>query len=218
MNRASQLIEQSPTVLLDFDGPICAVFAGYSASSCSAAMLGRAAELGVKLYPADPIDPISVLRSLVGQASVIVREVESTFVGEEIRALQLTKPSTAIPDLLHKLQTAGHRLAIVTNNSGPAVNTFIHQHNLADSVPTIVGRDEHDMRLLKPSPHLLVKALKLLGTAPSQAVFVGDSVSDIEAARAASVRSIGYANKPTKANRLRLSGADAIITSMTALV
>jgi phosphoglycolate phosphatase len=46
---------------------------------------------------------------------------------------------------------------------------------------------------------------------------VGDSVTDIEAARAAGVRSIGYANKPGKFGQLTAAGADAVVTEMAAL-
>jgi phosphoglycolate phosphatase-like HAD superfamily hydrolase len=48
-------------------------------------------------------------------------------------------------------------------------------------------------------------------------VFLGDSTSDIEAAQAAGVRSIGYANKPGKNSRLIAAGAEAIIGALTGL-
>lgn len=39
-------------------------------------------------------------------------------------------------------------------------------------------------------------------------------VTDVEAARAADVPVVGYANKPGKADRLQDAGADAIATDM----
>ncbi|WP_234361448.1 HAD family hydrolase [Plantactinospora sp. BB1] len=47
-------------------------------------------------------------------------------------------------------------------------------------------------------------------------LLVGDSLSDIQAARAAGVVAIGYANKPGK--RERFGAADAVIDSMADLV
>jgi phosphoglycolate phosphatase len=47
---------------------------------------------------------------------------------------------------------------------------------------------------------------------------VGDSTTDVHAARAAGVRAIGYANKPGKRERLARAGADAIVTDMASLV
>jgi phosphoglycolate phosphatase-like HAD superfamily hydrolase len=39
-------------------------------------------------------------------------------------------------------------------------------------------------------------------------------VTDIEAATAAGVRSIGHANKPGKADALRSAGADVVVTTI----
>ncbi|WP_406105263.1 HAD hydrolase-like protein [Micromonospora globbae] len=43
---------------------------------------------------------------------------------------------------------------------------------------------------------------------------VGDSLSDIEGAKAAGARVIGYANKPAKKAAFQAAGADALVTSM----
>ena len=45
-------------------------------------------------------------------------------------------------------------------------------------------------------------------------MLIGDTVTDIQAATAAGVRSIGHANKPDKANVLNDAGADAVATTM----
>jgi phosphoglycolate phosphatase len=52
---------------------------------------------------------------------------------------------------------------------------------------------------------------------PASAVFIGDSVTDIEAGQAASTPTIGYANKPGKHQRLTAAGADAVIDTMRSL-
>ncbi|MFF9078904.1 HAD hydrolase-like protein [Streptomyces rubiginosohelvolus] len=55
----------------------------------------------------------------------------------------------------------------------------------------------------------------LLGSTPERTVLIGDSVSDIEAARAAAATSIGFANKPAKEATLDQAGADAIVLDMS---
>ena len=62
-----------------------------------------------------------------------------------------------------------------------------------------------------------MQALQALKVAPDAAVLVGDSATDVAAARAAGVACVGYANKPGKAERLAAAGADAIVTDMTDL-
>jgi phosphoglycolate phosphatase len=71
--------------------------------------------------------------------------------------------------------------------------------------------------LLKPNPHLILRAIDLLAATPDGCVLIGDSVSDIEGARAAGIRSVGLADKPGKERRLADAGADAVIHSMAQL-
>jgi phosphoglycolate phosphatase-like HAD superfamily hydrolase len=61
-------------------------------------------------------------------------------------------------------------------------------------------------------------ALTAMRTQPADALFIGDSVTDIEAGQAAGTHTIGYANKPGKHQRLTAAGADAVIDTMQSLV
>jgi beta-phosphoglucomutase-like phosphatase (HAD superfamily) len=81
----------------------------------------------------------------------------------------------------------------------------------------VVARTSHDPALLKPSPHLITQAVEALDTEPGECALVGDSVTDIQGARLASVQSIGYANKPGKRERLSEAGAGATINSLADL-
>jgi beta-phosphoglucomutase-like phosphatase (HAD superfamily) len=67
---------------------------------------------------------------------------------------------------------------------------------------------------MKPNPAPIFSAINALDAEPSACVLVGDSISDIEAAKAAGTRVIGYANKDAKRERFRLAQADEVITSM----
>ena len=81
----------------------------------------------------------------------------------------------------------------------------------------MVARTHHDPALLKPSPHLITRAVGALDAEPGQCTLVGDSVTDIKGARLASVQSIGYANEPGKRERFTATGAGAIINSLADL-
>jgi HAD superfamily hydrolase (TIGR01509 family) len=96
------------------------------------------------------------------------------------------------------------RVAVISNNSQAAVERYLAAPRLAAHVDVTVGRTQPDPALLKPHPHLILRALDALGSDPATCALVGDSISDIEAARAAGTASIGFANKPGKAERLRV--------------
>lgn len=66
----------------------------------------------------------------------------------------------------------------------------------------------------RPARSALPQAVRSLGELPARCVLIGDSLSDIEGARAAGVAVIGYANRPAKVDAFRLAGAEAVVTSM----
>jgi len=68
----------------------------------------------------------------------------------------------------------------------------------------------------KPAPDILIAAMQQLSATPSDTVMVGDSTSDVQAAKAAGVRSVivrgGYTSVPPEQ-----LGADIVIDDMTGL-
>jgi len=215
---AADLVARAPVVLLDFDGPICAVFAGYRAHEVAAQIMKHAASAGIVLRPADPDDPISVFKATTGMDPKAIAAVHETLMAEESRALRRTAPHPGIPELIGQLRGQGHRLVVVTNNGADPVSEFVEHHDLAHDLEAVIGRDPHHPELLKPAPESITRALVLLDVPADAAVFVGDSITDVLAGHAAGLSVIGYANKPGKDQRLRDAGADAIITSMGDLV
>jgi beta-phosphoglucomutase-like phosphatase (HAD superfamily) len=79
-------------------------------------------------------------------------------------------------------------------------------------VAPIVGRPHAEPGLMKPDPGVVLAAVRALNVAPSSCTLIGDSLTDIEAARAASVGIVGYANRPWKVEAF--FGADAVVTLM----
>lgn len=71
---------------------------------------------------------------------------------------------------------------------------------------------------MKPEPHIVHRALTIVEASARSAVLVGDSVSDVEVARATGVRSIGYAKTEQREAELRGAGADAVTRSIVSLV
>lgn len=216
-NAAAALVHQARAVLLDFDGPICPVFAGYAAHEVATAVSRVAAARGVTLKPADPLDPISAFRATAGLSGEIISAVQDALVYEEREALSRTAPIPGVRAVIAQLHKEGHVIAVVTNNGAEPVTDFLARHDLAAVIDAVIGRDPTRPDQLKPSPVLVERALAAVGVEPNAAVFVGDSISDVEAGRGAGVDVVGFANKPGKYERLRLAGARAIITNMTAL-
>ncbi|MGQ4554993.1 HAD-IA family hydrolase [Halobellus sp. GM3] len=70
-------------------------------------------------------------------------------------------------------------------NSESACRTALDVHGLTRHVDAVVGRDTVSAR--KPDPSPLLETLRRIGADPDEALFVGDSATDAEAARRAGV-------------------------------
>ncbi|GAB3499597.1 HAD family hydrolase [Amycolatopsis cihanbeyliensis] len=101
-----------------------------------------------------------------------------------------------------------YELAVLTRNSRYAVLDAFG--DLAAGL-TVVGRE--DVRRLKPDPEGLRIVLARLRAEPAGAVLVGDTYHDVQAARAAGVRSVVVRNP---ALRYAPEGAGAYVERLTA--
>lgn len=98
--------------------------------------------------------------------------------------------------LLDELARRGIATGVITRNSGESLETVLRLHGLSFAVA--VTRDQAEP---KPSPAGIRLALKQLGAAAEEAVYVGDHAIDVKAGRAAGTRTIWITNghRPTPA-------------------
>ncbi|MFI2232274.1 HAD family hydrolase [Nocardia testacea] len=200
-------------LLLDFDGPICAVFAGLT-DRTAAVELCHSLMAPVPQEVASSKDPFDVLRYAAQVSPAEANIANREFTKIECRAVESARPTHAADQLITEAAGSGHLIAIVSNNSTEAINAYLRMQNLTDFVAGVYARTDGNVSLLKPSPYLLQAAMTSLGSSATECVFVGDSVTDIQAGNAAGVPTIGYANRPEKAERFAPHGPAAIITTM----
>jgi pyrophosphatase PpaX len=91
-------------------------------------------------------------------------------------------------DVVKGLHANGHDLAIVTSKSEYLALRALVLVRLARYMDTIVGCDSSTRH--KPDPEPVRIALQRLDCPPESAIFVGDSVHDLLAGRAAGVRTV----------------------------
>lgn len=106
---------------------------------------------------------------------------------EELAPLLHLNPG--IVDLLRRLRASGRKLAVNTN-AGPEQHIILGNLGIHDQFDMIVTTE--DVVQGKPSPEGIQLILTRFGLAPEQAVFVGDSKLDMQAALAANVPFWGY--------------------------
>ncbi len=86
---------------------------------------------------------------------------------------------------LDRFAAAGWLLAVLTNKPDPLARPLLEALNLAPRFAAIVGQGA--LPWLKPDARIFAETVRLAGGTPENAVMVGDSVTDIETARAAGV-------------------------------
>jgi pyrophosphatase PpaX len=93
-----------------------------------------------------------------------------------------------VVETVRALHARGHELAVVTSKSQYlALRGLVHV-GLARYIDTIVGHDASSRH--KPDPEPVRIALQRLDCPPTHAIFVGDSVFDLQAGNAAGVISV----------------------------
>jgi phosphoglycolate phosphatase len=81
-----------------------------------------------------------------------------------------------------------YALAIATNRIKPGIEEILEGAEVKDFFDAIIAFG--DYKKPKPHPEPLLLAAKAVGIKPSEAVYIGDSVTDIDAALAAGMKSI----------------------------
>jgi HAD superfamily hydrolase (TIGR01662 family) len=215
--KLSEIVARTRFMLLDFDGPVCSIFAGLPAP--------EVAEELRKLFTPEQLtdtakntpDPIEVFIQAAEVSPELAARVEAEMTDLEVTAATTAKPTPYVHEVLAGCRESGRTVAVVSNNSARAVNAYLDRHGLSYGIALVVARTSHDPALLKPSPHLLEIAVEKLAADPAATALVGDSLTDIEAAHRAGIASIGYANKPGKHEAMTELQAGAVITSMSDL-
>ena len=126
-----------------------------------------------------------------------------------------SRPYPGTEAMLGTLAAAGVRLAICTNKPVALSRALIAALGWSGRFAANLGGDS--LRVRKPNPAPLLAAIAAAGGDPSDAVFVGDTLVDVAAARAAGVPviavSFGFADRPAAE-----LGADAVIDHFDQLV
>lgn len=92
------------------------------------------------------------------------------------------------PAVLAGLRQAGVRTAVVTNTSTPLATDILTRVGLEPDA--LVGSS--DVEQAKPAPDMVLLGLERLGVGAADAMMVGDSAYDRDAAGAAGVHFLGY--------------------------
>ncbi len=121
-----------------------------------------------------------------GRLAALRRALHPVYDRWDADALARWSPRPGAAALLRRLAAQGVAAALVSNVGRAALEPALQRFGLRQWLQPVVSRD--DVLRLKPAPEGVLAALAATRTAATAALFVGDSLADIAAARAAGLR------------------------------
>lgn len=143
------------------------------------------------------------VRHMVGQGAKVLMERGMAATGEPASARDIDRmfdeflayynqhiadESRVFPgvrEALERLTDAGCALAVCTNKPEWPARRLLEELDLDGYFGAVVGGDT--LKVRKPDPEHLFECVRQLGTPPGRAIMVGDSRTDVDAARAAAL-------------------------------
>jgi HAD superfamily hydrolase (TIGR01509 family) len=144
--------------------------------------------------------------------------------GDDIRAAEKTlylqlidevQPMAGARDLIEQLKARGHTVVLASSAKSDEVDHYLDlldARELADAWTTSA-----DVESTKPAPDLVSSALERVGGSADDALMVGDTPWDVEAAAKAGVKTLAVRTGGFGVDELEGAGAAAVFESVTEL-
>lgn len=131
------------------------------------------------------------------------------------RYLPLVRPFAAVPDLLRRVRDAGVKVAVASSAKRDELDRYLEIADVVDLVGQTASAEDVDES--KPAPDVFEAVLKKLRIAGADAVAIGDTPYDAEAACRAGVPPVGVLCGGFREADLRRAGCREIYPGPAAL-
>lgn len=138
--------------------------------------------------------------------------------GERFKSkyLPLVRPFSAVPDLLRCVRDADLKIAVASSAKKSELEVYLDIAGITDLVDVAISSE--DAGRSKPAPDIFQVALETLGLVGSEAVAIGDTPYDTEAAQRAGIPTIGMLCGGFTEADLRRSGCLSVYPGPGALL
>ncbi len=121
-----------------------------------------------------------------------------------------------VDDLITKLFDKKLKLAILTNNKSQYAKDVLDKFNLTRCFDVIIGFNE--VSEVKPNPEGIQIILNKWKIKPSEAIFIGDMTTDVDAGKSANVKMICVASGLAQKEALREHKPDILVNNTNELI
>lgn len=214
---------QPKMILIDLDGTL--VDSVPDLAYCVNAMMERLARPGhveadVRNWVGNGVERL-VRRALIGQLDGEPDEADferALPIFLELYAENTSKRSVLYPGVregIDFMRSAGYRLGCVTNKAARFTEPLLRDLGIYDAFGVVISGDTLPKK--KPDPLPLLHAAGHFGVSPAESLMIGDSISDVTAARAAGFSILCMSYGYNHGVDIREAEPDAVIDSMAEL-
>ena len=126
-----------------------------------------------------------------------------------------TRPYDGVREGLDWLKAQGFKVGCVTNKAARFTEPLLKDLGLYDDFSIVVSGDT--LARKKPDPLPLLHVAEFFGVDPADALMIGDSISDVKAARAAGFQIVCMSYGYNHGEDIRDANPDAVIDSFSEL-
>lgn len=138
--------------------------------------------------------------------------------GEHFKALYLdgVRPFADAAALVRRVHADGRRVVLASSAKGDELDHYVGLLGIGDVLAVASSSD--DVEQSKPAPDIFAVALERSGVEPADAIAIGDTPYDVEAAARSGIATIGLTSGPFDEAALREAGAVAVYADVADLL
>ena len=130
--------------------------------------------------------------------------------------LPLVRPFSAVPELLQALRKRGSKIAIASSAKKDELKVYIDIAGIGELIDETVSSE--DVGQSKPAPDVFEVAVQRLKVAPADAVAIGDTPYDAQAALKIGLKTVGVLSGGFTEDSLKEAGCAAVYPGPAALL
>ena len=125
------------------------------------------------------------------------------------------RPFKGASALIGRVHASGRKVVLASSAKRDEIEHYVDLLGVKPLIAAMTSID--DVETSKPEPDIFGVALEKIGVHPSDALVVGDTIYDVDAALRAGIATVGVTSGPFDERQLRDAGAIAVFTDVAGI-